>query len=252
MAQDNEGTVSPVGAVWKQVRDSVPGLELYSGDESHPIFAGTYVAACTFYATMWRKSPVGASYTGSLSAADASVIQHFAEKVVLDSTSTWFIGHADVVAEIDAMHMFGNTYEFTDNTTNADSVVWNTTGTPVLAGSVFQHTFPGAGIYTVTLTADNGCMTDVDTLIINLNPFNVNEVGMEVKIYPNPVQNLLNISSTENIQQIEVYDVSGKLILSKRGTNARQSVVDVSELSKGQYVLKVSSAAGKATSSFVK
>ena len=110
MGFDNNATVSPVGAVWKQVRDSVPLLELYTADESHPSPAGTYLAACTFYAAMWRKSPVGASFISSLPAADAAVIQYFADKVVLDSLSTWYIGHTDISTSANVTHQSGATY----------------------------------------------------------------------------------------------------------------------------------------------
>lgn len=67
--------VAPVGVAWKKVREEKDPVKLYSGDGSHQSFAGTYLAACVFYATIFDKSPIGISYKGSLSDADAKYLQ---------------------------------------------------------------------------------------------------------------------------------------------------------------------------------
>jgi len=51
--------VAPVGPAWALARARRPELELYIQDGSHPTPAGTYLAACTFYATLFDASPVG-------------------------------------------------------------------------------------------------------------------------------------------------------------------------------------------------
>ncbi|MFT5600168.1 MAG: hypothetical protein ACI9N1_000402, partial [Flavobacteriales bacterium] len=85
MGDDNNAEVSPVGATWKWVRDNYPTIGLYSADESHPSIYGSYLAACVHYTSIYRKSPVGASYISGLSAADALILQQAAQNVVLDS-----------------------------------------------------------------------------------------------------------------------------------------------------------------------
>jgi hypothetical protein len=57
MADRNSAVLSPVGAVWRYIRQQHPTLELYQADGSHPSVAGTYAAACSFYAAAFRKSP---------------------------------------------------------------------------------------------------------------------------------------------------------------------------------------------------
>jgi len=47
--KENDGIVSPVAKVWRYIREYYPEIELYSGDGSHPSYAGSYAAACTFY-----------------------------------------------------------------------------------------------------------------------------------------------------------------------------------------------------------
>ncbi len=58
----------------------------------------------------------------------------------------------------------------------------------------------------------------------------------EVKIYPNPVIDVLNITRTSNNSLFSIYDMSGRLI--KNG-NVNDQKVDVSYLSKGVYVISV-------------
>ena len=51
--------VAPVGAAWETALAERPGLDLYHDDNSHPKPAGTYLAACVFYATLTGQSPEG-------------------------------------------------------------------------------------------------------------------------------------------------------------------------------------------------
>ena len=58
-AKANQALVAPVGIAWAAVRQQHPSIELYYTDGSHPSAAGTYLAGCTFYATIFHASPVG-------------------------------------------------------------------------------------------------------------------------------------------------------------------------------------------------
>jgi hypothetical protein len=59
--------VVPVGRAWKGAREHHAGIELFQPDGSHPSPAGTYLAACTFFAALFDRSPVGlpATVTGA-------------------------------------------------------------------------------------------------------------------------------------------------------------------------------------------
>ena len=59
VAKELEAKVAPVGVAWKMALAADPALVLHRTDESHPNLAGTYLAACVFYATLLDKSPVG-------------------------------------------------------------------------------------------------------------------------------------------------------------------------------------------------
>jgi len=63
------------------------------------------------------------------------------------------------------------------------------------------------------------------------------EAGNNVLVYPNPAESLLNVHSKEIVEKIELYDVQGRLVLIKI-INQEQFSVDVSNLSRGTYLLK--------------
>jgi hypothetical protein len=59
-------------------------IELYEIDKRHPSLAGTYLAAGTVYATLYRKSPVGLGYMAGLSPALVFLLQASAWETVQD------------------------------------------------------------------------------------------------------------------------------------------------------------------------
>jgi hypothetical protein len=58
-AKTTGGTVAPVGIAWRQVRQQSPAIELYYKDGSHPSPAGSYLAACVMYTTIFHQNPAG-------------------------------------------------------------------------------------------------------------------------------------------------------------------------------------------------
>lgn len=58
--------------------------------------------------------------------------------------------------------------------------------------------------------------------------------------YPNPVENVLNLSYTNEINSVEVYNLLGQKVLSKV-INANSGQVDMALLQSGTYIVKVSS-----------
>lgn len=92
MAQANHAVVSPVGAVWRYIRENYPSIELYQSDGSHPSAAGSYAAACCFYTVIYRKDPSLITYNYTLDPADALRIRTAAKMVVFNNLATWFIG----------------------------------------------------------------------------------------------------------------------------------------------------------------
>ncbi len=68
-------------------------------------------------------------------------------------------------------------------------------------------------------------------------------------VYPNPTSDFLNIKSSQKISKIEIYDMSGKLV--KSGI-LKDEKINVQNLSKGNYLLKIQTENGVVTSKFIK
>ena len=68
--------VVPVGTAWKLALADDPALVLHDRDGSHPAPAGSYLAACVFYAALFGESPVGlATGVPGLDGADAALLR---------------------------------------------------------------------------------------------------------------------------------------------------------------------------------
>jgi hypothetical protein len=89
IAADQRVAVAPVGDAWSELVTRTTRIALWQEDGSHPTEAGTYLAACVFYATIFRESPEGLGYHSSLSADAAAMIQSVAAETVLGDTGKW-------------------------------------------------------------------------------------------------------------------------------------------------------------------
>jgi hypothetical protein len=71
---------------------------------------------------------------------------------------------------------------------------------------------------------------------VSIDEFNV----ISAKIYPLPAKRVLNIESDEPIQRIEIFNYTGKHIISVKSTSQiKINTIDVSDLSSGVYIIKL-------------
>ncbi|HLL53079.1 MAG TPA: hypothetical protein VK447_06000 [Myxococcaceae bacterium] len=71
VARERKATLVPVGPVWQAIRKAMPALSLHDADGSHPSPLGSYVAALTFFAVIYERSPEGLPTKLGLSEASA-------------------------------------------------------------------------------------------------------------------------------------------------------------------------------------
>ena len=103
MADSNDAEVSPVGAVWNYIRQNHPNIELYQSDESHPSLAGSYVAACCFYTSLFRKDPTQITFNSTLSLLETTDIKQAVKTVVYDNLLNWNIGKYDSIMNVNCL-----------------------------------------------------------------------------------------------------------------------------------------------------
>jgi hypothetical protein len=87
MAAAHQARVVPAGPAFARSIAKRPELNLYVADKRHPSLAGTYLAACTVLASVYRINPVGNSYTAGLPADVVAHLQGIAAETVRDFDS---------------------------------------------------------------------------------------------------------------------------------------------------------------------
>ena len=117
-------------------------------------------------------------------------------------------------------------YSFTESATNP--YTWN--------GTEYTET----GDYTQNFTSANGCDSIV-TLHLNILSGISQNGTAEISVFPTPVTDILNITSTEPISEIEIVNTLGQVV-KRIEVNADNAVCDVEDLRSGVYVVRIHAA----------
>ncbi|MCC8189831.1 MAG: hypothetical protein LIP77_04215 [Planctomycetes bacterium] len=78
----NDMLVIPAGLAFARSTRDRPDINLYEPDLRHPSLAGTYLGACTVFASFFQKSPEGIAYTAGLDDDTARFLQRTAWETV--------------------------------------------------------------------------------------------------------------------------------------------------------------------------
>ena len=196
---------SPVGMAWKKSIEIDSTLNLYSSDNSHPSIYGSYLAACTFYASIFKKSAVGSTYwPNAIDSASAYILQQIGSSTVLDSLRVWNIFNADF-----GFQQYNDSISFTNLSSNYESVFWDFGDGITSTDENPTHKFTLNGSYTVILTAitNAACIEDTQTISITVN---INTVIDELKV-PNQLLYVTDVlgrktNPTKNVPLMYRYD----------------------------------------------
>jgi PKD repeat protein len=94
-----------------------------------------------------------------------------------------------------------------------------------------------ADIYSVVVIDDNGCMAMGNATVESYTNI-ANSIINDIRIYPNPTDDEINIISPTEIKAIYIYDITGKLIIQKNILN-NYCKINLQELQSGIYVIDV-------------
>jgi hypothetical protein len=240
MANANDASVAPVALAWKYIRDNYPSIELYTSDGSHPSYAGSYLVASVFYATIFNKPVEDASFIGSLDASTASILRIAADSTVFQGDyAQWMNGSV-------------NRAFFTSN--QSGSVSFDFMNQSIGEGLTYKwlfgdgmesseenptHFFPDTGEYDVTLITYSPCGNDttVNTIVLTLGIEDKAMLDVELFQIANGYQ--LTFSEGSN-KTVELFNTNGQLI-------ERLNVTFTSELTtsyKGVAILSVKNKEG--------
>ena len=218
IADSSHASVSPSGPAWKYVIDNHPTINLFSGDGSHPSFAGTYLSACVFYSSIYQKSPVGATYTGSLDAATALILQEAAALTVLDSIPTWKLTHFDSLVEVDFTYNATtgeNEFQFTPTTSfYTQDLMWYFGDDTFSSEQNPLHQYMSNGAYVVELIGTGVCGADTSLAVINISTNNLEEIPNKDLTFSllNNKRILIQSSKSLALSKIQLSDLLGREI----------------------------------------
>ena len=105
IADELEIPVAPVGEAFRRARQLDSTLTLWTGDNLHPAYAGSYLAGCVFYASMLKDSVAGNPFKGSLDSTTAALLQNVADTVVFSNLAQYRLD-MDTFAIADASGRF--------------------------------------------------------------------------------------------------------------------------------------------------
>lgn len=164
---------------------------------------------------------------------------------------------------------------FNGYTAQTASMTWNSYPEIPNIGYVVKRSNNGSPFYTI----DSFGIAGVDTTYIDLNPVignNIYRIDMPlanpctagsitykkltsnavasqyvgiagvgkqatVSLMPNPAYDKLNIIFTQEIMQVEVFDMLGKKLIAEKGNSKKEAVLNISELAPGMYVMRINS-----------
>jgi len=119
------------------------------------------------------------------------------------------------------------------------------TKSTLAAGNSFSNTARIYFDYNAPIVT-NTYTTSVQTLLATSE---VNTSKNDFNIYPNPVKDILYIQSKDEIIKAEIYDAAGRIL---NTTEVKNNAVNVSDLAKGNYIIKVSTKNKTLTLKFIK
>lgn len=95
----------------------------------------------------------------------------------------------------------------------------------------------GSGTYYASTTTLNGCVVFSDTIVVLVSGIGLVETRKwEITLFPNPTSDILSFESQEHIQKIEVFDFTGRRVLSR---SQPQDFIDLSSFNSGVFLVRV-------------
>ncbi len=154
----------------------------------------------------------------------------------------------------DGFQVFASTHNVIDSFIQQDTLLTVTAQSPYWTRyfvSLDSFDLAGETIYLAFRNnSEDQYLLSLDSIYVGIeHPVNTEELSHlpEVRIFPNPTSQQLNIVTGKTIQKIEILTIGGQLILS-----SKSGTVDVSQLPQGVYFIKICTPVGFAVRKFQK
>jgi hypothetical protein len=244
MADSFNAWLSPVASVWRRLRLQAPTINLYDADESHPSLEGSYAAACTFYALLFGKNPLGLPYNAGLSAGTTASIQTAAKAVAFDSLAYWR-GFAPAAPQpnfsFSVNHATRTVSCVYNGSLPVDSLIWEFGDGSFSYQTNPVKTYSSAGTKTICVTAKRGCWSG--KLCKTIAALDVADGRPEVEwtLFPNPAGDRVSVHGLLHTRPYRILTLEG--VLAAQGISNGPEIL-LGSLPAGNYVLQVQDGTG--------
>ena len=278
MALNDSASCAPVGMTWKASIAIDSTINLYSSDNSHPSIYGSYLAACTFYASLFKKSAVGSSYwPNAIDSVTAYSLQQIGSSTVLDSLAVWNIFNSNF-----SFQQYNDSVICTNLSSNYDSILWDFGDGTTSFDENPTHVYNTSGVYTINLSVltNGGCLLNSQSINISVNlgvlswnclnavcvdagtgngaftslsdcnsncPLtSIKKIELDnISVYPNPSRGIFNLSFTSEVIQdlrVRIFNVIGVELLSdelEQFKGKYTKEINLKNYDKGFYFLEI-------------
>jgi hypothetical protein len=137
-----------------------------------------------------------------------------------------------------------STYYYGTDLQNGIAYLWKVTNGNIISGqgtNVVEVKWLSNGIGALNCIINDNQTNCSDSIRLSITiATGINDIkNSNIKIYPNPTNNIINIEGLNKNENntIQIFDVQGKLVITKSITE--KGTIDLSELNKGVYVIKI-------------
>ena len=126
------------------------------------------------------------------------------------------------------------------------SIGWTQASFPVTPGT---HTFKFSYQKDYSATGGSDCAWVDNIVLPGMGTLCVEDVDdnvgvdthtdLDVRVFPNPTTGMLHVQCSEPVQQIVIYDLSGRQIMSYNGQAEQLNTLNVNSLTNGVYFIRI-------------
>jgi hypothetical protein len=130
----------------------------------------------------------------------------------------------------------------TSTSTNAESLLWQLPNGTTYTTETVEYPIGGLNEIDIYLIARNRCSVDTsfNVLFISVEEYTPEDLA----IYPNPASTVIQVSTSENINNVALVSVEGKYLIRKQNLIGRETELNVSSLPAGIYTLQLTLVGG--------
>ena len=98
----------------------------------------------------------------------------------------------------------------------------------------------GGATATVTVTSEDGATSETYTVTITESPTSVDYSFVNnIRLYHNSADEMLNIINAKDVKQVQIYSITGKMLINKTVTGQETLEISTSNLANGLFIVKL-------------